>query len=83
MTGGTAERFGLTDRGTLAAGKIADITVFDPQAIAPGATWLDPVRLATGMQHVIIGGGIAMENGVQTEARLGRFLRHGKHSAQL
>ncbi len=82
VTGGTAERFGLTDRGTLAAGKIADITVFDPQAIAPGATWLDPVRLATGVRHVIIGGGIAMENGVQTEARLGRFLRHGKLSAQ-
>ena len=75
VTGDTAKRFGLTDRGILAVGKAADITVFDPQAIAPRATWLDPVRLATGVRHVVTGGEIAMEDGTQTEARPGRFLK--------
>ena len=75
VTGKTAECFGLTDRGILAAGKAADITVFDPKTIAPRATWLDPVRLAEGVQHVIIGGETAMENSMQTEARPGRFLK--------
>ena len=75
VTGETAKRFGLTDRGILAVGKTADLTVFDPRTIAPRATWLAPVQLATGVQHVIINGETAMENGVQTDARPGRFLR--------
>ena len=78
VTGETADRFGIPDRGRLEVGKIADITVFDPQTIAPRATWLEPVQLATGVRHVIIGGRIAMENGAQTEERPGRFLKHGK-----
>ena len=76
VTGRTAERFGLTDRGILAVGKVADIVVFDPSAIAPRATWLNPVQLATGVHHVIIGGNVALENGVQTDIRPGRFLLH-------
>ena len=74
MTGGTARRFGLTDRGCLAVGKAADITVFDPDRIAPRATYLDPVRLAVGVEHVIVNGGAALVNGAQTEYRGGRFL---------
>ena len=75
VTGGTAERFGITDRGLLAAGKMADITVFDPDRIAPRATYTDPVRLAVGVEHVIVNGGIAMKNGAQTDYRGGRLLR--------
>ena len=75
VTGETAECFGLKDRGTLTVGKVADVTVFDPKTIAPRATWLDPVRLAAGVQHVIIRGQIALKNGQQTEARPGCFLR--------
>ena len=75
VTGSAADRFGLTDRGCLAVGKAADITVFDPEAIAPRATYLDPVRTAQGVRHVIVGGQTALENGVQTAARAGRFLR--------
>ena len=76
VTGGTAARFGLTDRGILAPGKAADVTVFDPLTIAPRATWLEPVRLATGVEHVIIRGETVLENGKQTEERPGRFLKH-------
>ena len=75
VTGEAAERFGLRDRGLLAVGKRADITVFDPETIAPRATYLTPVRLAAGVRHVLINGVLALKDGVQTEARAGRFLR--------
>ena len=66
---------GMTDRGVLEVGKVADITVFDPETIAPRSTYLDPIQLGQGVHHVVISGGVAMENGVQTELRAGKFLR--------
>lgn len=75
VTGETAERFGITDRGVLSVGKTADITIFDPEIITSRASYLDPVRLAAGVQHVIVNGGIALEDGVQTALRCGEFLR--------
>ena len=74
----TALRFGMTDRGVIAAGKAADITVFDPDTIAPRATWLEPVQLAAGVRHVIVNGIIALKDGVQTKMRAGRFLRKSR-----
>ena len=74
VAGETAERFGLKDRGVLAVGKAADITVFDPEKIAPRATYLNPVQLADGVEHVLVNGGIALKNGRQTDYRGGRFL---------
>ena len=75
VTSKAAAVMGMTDRGTLAPGKTADITVFDPRTIAPRATYLDPVQLAEGVEHVLIRGGIALLNGCQTEYRGGQFLR--------
>ncbi|MEZ5342663.1 MAG: D-aminoacylase [Acidimicrobiales bacterium] len=42
MTGKPAEVFGLVDRGRIAVGAHADITVFDPNAIIDTATYDDP-----------------------------------------
>jgi N-acyl-D-amino-acid deacylase len=70
----TARCFGITDRGVIAAGKAADITVFDPAAIAPRATYLDPVRTAQGVRHVVVNGEVALNDFAQTELRAGRFL---------
>ena len=75
VTGSVAERFGLRGKGRLAVGADADITVFDPLTIAPRATYLDPVRTAVGVRHVLVGGGIALKDGEQTDYRGGRFLR--------
>lgn len=75
VTGSVAERFGLRGKGRLAIGADADITVFDPLTIAPRATYLDPVRTAVGVRHVLVGGGIALRDGKQTDYRGGRFLR--------
>ena len=75
VTSKAASVMGITDRGVLAPGKTADITVFDPASIAPRATYLNPVQLAQGVCHVLVGGGIAMKDGHETEYRGGRFLR--------
>ena len=75
VTSKAADMIGMTDRGRLLPGLAADITVFDPHTIAPRATYLDPVQPAQGVRHVLVNGEIALENGVQTACRSGRFLR--------
>lgn len=75
VTSKPAEMIGMTDRGRLQTSMAADITVFDPAAIAPRATYLNPVQLSQGVRHVIVNGQVALEDGVQTAIRCGRFLR--------
>ena len=75
VTSKAADMLGMTDRGRIAEGNAADITVFDPKTIAPRSTYLEPVQLSQGVKHVVINGVVALENGIQTAARPGRFLR--------
>ena len=75
VTGKPADIFGLTDRGRLEPGLAADITVFDPAAFAPRATYLQPVQLARGVRLVIVNGTVALRDGRQTEERAGKLLR--------
>ncbi len=70
-----AKMIGFTDRGELKKGFIADICVFNPNTIAPTSTYLEPVSLSKGVKHVIVNGEIALENGVQTLIRAGKFLK--------
>src|SRR5262249_17644076 len=44
MTGFPARKFGFADRGTLEAGKKADLVLFDPVAIIDCGTFEDPHR---------------------------------------
>ena len=75
VTKKAADMIGMTDRGVLAPGMAADITVFDPDVIAPGATYMNPIAPAKGVRHVVVGGGIALRDGAQTALRGGSFLR--------
>lgn len=75
VTSKPADMIGLQDRGRLAVGMAADIAVFDPEAIAPQATYLAPVAPAKGVRHVLVNGRIALRDGVQTTCRAGCFLR--------
>ncbi len=77
VTSKPAETFGLADRGRIAPGMAADLTVFDPAVIAPRASYLNPIQTAQGVQWVIVSGKIALREGRQTEERAGRFLRRG------
>src|SRR5215216_3610784 len=51
-----AETFGLADRGQLEVGRAGDLVVFDPTSVIDEATFLDPRRFPTGIEHVLVNG---------------------------
>lgn len=70
-----AERLGLTDRGRLAPGKVADLVVFDADGIDEQGTWDTPERAPTGIHTVMVNGRIALHGGTSAARRPGRLLR--------
>lgn len=74
ITSKAADMIHLPDRGRLLPGLAADITVFDPETVGDQATWMNPFQKGAGIHHVIINGEIVLLDGVQTQARPGRFL---------
>ena len=82
MTGGSAAALGLVDRGLLREGHRADITVFDPQAIADQATYEDPHQYAAGISTVIVNGVVVIDAGEHTGALPGQVLRRGSDFAR-
>jgi N-acyl-D-amino-acid deacylase len=76
MTGAPAAAVGLTDRGVLRTGAVADITVFDPKTVADRATFDEPRQYPLGIAHVIVNGVVVIEGGAHTRALPGRVLRH-------
>ena len=77
MTSASTERFGIKDRGILAAGKAADIVVFDPETIAEGKpTASQPATRPIGIQHVFLNGTHVVKDGAYVDSiRAGRVLR--------
>lgn len=76
MTGLPAARLGLTDRGRIAPGCYADLTLYDPAAIRDRATFAEPHRFAAGIACVLVNGRIALENGLPNGTLAGKVLRH-------
>ncbi|HEX3521881.1 MAG TPA: amidohydrolase family protein, partial [Stellaceae bacterium] len=84
LTGKTALMHDITDRGFIAAGKVADITIFDPDTIAekprepvstlPGGG-IQVRREAVGIDHVIVNGAVLLEGGELTDALPGQIIR--------
>jgi N-acyl-D-amino-acid deacylase len=70
-----ATNLGLKDRGTLAAGRFADVVVFDPATIADKATFEKPHQYAIGMKHVFVNGVAVLKDGEHTGALPGRALK--------
>ncbi len=75
MTGLSAARVGLKDRGTLREGAYADITIFDPQTVRDRSTFEQPNQYPEGIPYVIINGQISVDNGQRTKALAGHVLR--------
>jgi N-acyl-D-amino-acid deacylase len=75
LTSLPASNLALKDRGRLAAGYFADIVVFDPATIQDHATFEKPQQYSTGVSHVVINGGVALENGEPTGKATGRVVR--------
>ena len=70
-----ARRYGLKDRGLIRAGCAADVIVFDANTIADCSTFDEGKTLATGMEHVVVNGQLALHDGKRTPARPGLGLR--------
>jgi len=75
MTSLAALRVGLRDRGLLAPGMAADITVFDPNSVADRATFERPHQSSVGFAYVFVNGQKVLDHGTLTAARPGRGLR--------
>lgn len=74
MTGMTAAKLGLRNRGLLQVGMMADITIFDAERVAGRATFLEPRRFAEGIEVVIVNGDLVINGGQLLDARPGRVL---------
>lgn len=74
MTTLPARRFGLTDRGVLAVGKVADIVVFSPETVHDRASFSEPLLAPRGIASIIVGGTIAVSDGQLTGTRPGRVI---------
>ena len=66
---------GLTDRGRIAPGAVADLVLFDPTTVADASTYEDPTRAAIGVEAVLLGGAFAVDGGQPVRPSLGRVLR--------
>jgi N-acyl-D-aspartate/D-glutamate deacylase len=74
MTGQSAVRLGLADRGVLRPGAVADVVVFDPRTVADLATYQAPHRYPAGIHWVWINGGAVLEAGRFSPRPTGRVL---------
>jgi N-acyl-D-amino-acid deacylase len=80
MTGLSAATFSLLDRGRIAPGMKADITVFNAETIIDRATYESPTQLAEGVVHVFVNGTLAWHEQAATPVRSGRFLARASAS---
>ena len=80
ITSLNAEKLGMTERGVLAAGKKADITLFDPERVIDRATFTDPHQYPVGIEYVIVNGVPVIERSEHTGQRPGRVLRKNSGS---
>ena len=69
-----AATIGMIDRGLVAPGMAADVTVFDPNTVIDRATYEDPAQRSRGIRFVLVNGTVVLEDGVPTQAQSGRPL---------
>jgi N-acyl-D-amino-acid deacylase len=74
MTGQSAQRLGLGDRGVLRPGAAADVVIFDPQTVDDLATYQAPHRYPAGFRWVWVNGGAVLEAGRFRARPTGRVL---------
>jgi N-acyl-D-amino-acid deacylase len=76
MTGAAADRLGWRDRGLVRESCAADLVVFDPEQLRDTASFEEPARFPTGIEHVFVNGRHVVEGErYDAAARAGRVLR--------
>ncbi|MDM0074386.1 D-aminoacylase [Variovorax sp. J2P1-59] len=79
MTGMSAARFRIGERGLIKAGYMADVVLFDPLRVKDGATFEQPRQLSEGIERVWVNGVLSYTAGGRaTGARAGRFVVRAK-----
>ena len=74
MTGLSAARFGLAERGEIREGNWADLVLFDPLRVRDVADFKEPQRAAEGIDGVWVNGVLSYRDGQANGQRPGRFL---------
>jgi hypothetical protein len=75
MTGLPATIIGMVDRGFVAVGMAADLTVFDAATVIDHATFERPLEPSEGIRFVLVNGRVALRNGEPAGITSGRALR--------
>ena len=70
-----AQRIGLTDRGRIEVGAMADIAVMDLEIVQDHAGFEQPHQFSSGVQHVLVNGVFVLKDAEMTGKRPGRSLR--------
>ena len=70
-----ANMLGLTDRGMIEKGFVADLVIFDPQNIWDKATFTDPNHYSEGIVYLFVNGEHVIENGDYNGKLAGKPLR--------
>ncbi|MGJ7507141.1 N-acyl-D-amino-acid deacylase family protein [Variovorax sp. GT1P44] len=83
MTGMSAARFRIGERGLIKAGYMADVVLFDPLHVKDGATFEQPRQFSEGIERVWVNGVLSYTaEGRATGARAGRFVVRAKAPAK-
>ena len=75
MTLMPAKAMGLKNRGFIAEGNKADLTLFDPKKVIDKATYEDPHQYSEGIEYVIVNGEVAVENKIFKPIKSGVILK--------
>ena len=75
MTSMPADQYNQKDRGRIVEGAYADLVVFDADQIQDQATYTDPHRYPTGIEHVMINGRFVIRSGALTGERPGMWIK--------
>ncbi|MGD2142796.1 MAG: amidohydrolase family protein, partial [Candidatus Bathyarchaeota archaeon] len=73
-----AQRLGLMDRGFIAKGMWADITLFDPETVLDKADYTPPeksIKYPEGIPYVMVNGILTIDEGEHTGVLAGKVLR--------
>ncbi len=74
-----AATIGMIDRGAIAPGMAADITVFDPATVIDRASYDEPALPSEGIRYVLVNGVVVLEDGKPTGKHGGRVLRRASY----
>ncbi len=74
MSSMNADKLGIKDRGRLAEGMWADVTIFDANRVSDRATFENPHQYPIGISYVIVNGVVTIESDRHTGALAGRVI---------